>query len=504
MSIRFCSLDCEVTHCDKVCLDDASVISKPRIFLTRQNKLIDVQNTKRSHISNIPVVLNSNLFLDAHDQFYFNSDLRYIPVVTEKGVFVCFCYEDFDIEKNQEDTLELLTFDGLPPFSPDYHIIIWGFNEIAYNFHLFLEKQKVKHSLKGELWQFLVPDYTNEMDSALPTRDFFAEGNHALPIKDGAYGKTALEWKEDDWEILINYYRRSCKYDNVLSKQDMQKSIANIIRSGEPFMLARIGNTEISILKEYLAKKKGLLRRYSYFWLDYLYHCCGFFSNDVDEVVDEHVDAYSEMTLEALKNCDFQVCWGHESLAAGLNFILHQYESKYSKRIDWDYLDSCECCFDPVLGYNALRGKKVLVISPFVNTIKEQYARKELIFQGEKQFPDCDLILYRAPETQMGQTLGFHTWFECFQSVVDDISRIDFDIAIIGAGSYGMPLAYEIKKMKKQAISISSYLANWFGIKMKRYCTYSKLNRNWNEHWVFPSEDPPPNYELVEDGCYWR
>jgi hypothetical protein len=89
----------------------------------------------------------------------------------------------------------------------------------------------------------------------------------------------------------------------------------------------------------------------------------------------------------------------------------------------------------------------------------------------------------------------------------NDIGQIDFDIALIGCGAYGMPLGAFIKdEMHKQAMHIGGSLQILFGIKGKRWegenYNYDKLL--YNDAWVRPTDDlKPANYKNVEEGCYW-
>ncbi len=85
-----------------------------------------------------------------------------------------------------------------------------------------------------------------------------------------------------------------------------------------------------------------------------------------------------------------------------------------------------------------------------------------------------------------------------------DISRTDFDIAILGCGAYGFPLAAEIKRMNKQAIHLGGATQIWFGIKGKRWDKELPIRNLYNDYWVKPSEDEKPKYASgVEGGCYW-
>ena len=82
----------------------------------------------------------------------------------------------------------------------------------------------------------------------------------------------------------------------------------------------------------------------------------------------------------------------------------------------------------------------------------------------------------------------------------NEISRKDFDVALIGCGAYGFPLAAYVKRLGKQAIHVGGPLQLYFGIKGKRWDN-SGL---YNEYWISPSDNErPKNLNKVEGGCYW-
>ena len=84
----------------------------------------------------------------------------------------------------------------------------------------------------------------------------------------------------------------------------------------------------------------------------------------------------------------------------------------------------------------------------------------------------------------------------------NDISKIDYDVAIIGAGAYGMFLGAFCKDMGKQALHLGGATQMLFGIKGKRW-DGSTL---YNEHWIRPSKDETPKgVEQFEHGtfAYW-
>ena len=84
------------------------------------------------------------------------------------------------------------------------------------------------------------------------------------------------------------------------------------------------------------------------------------------------------------------------------------------------------------------------------------------------------------------------------------MSKIDFDIALIGCGAYGMPLAAYAKDMGKQAIHLAGWTQVLFGIKGKRWIDNPSVSKYMNEFWVQPlPSEVPNNFKKIEEGCYW-
>ena len=162
-----------------------------------------------------------------------------------------------------------------------------------------------------------------------------------------------------------------------------------------------------------------------------------------------------------------------------------------------------------------LEGKKVLVIYPFSNSITSQYSRKDLLFKNKKILPDFELITYKPVQSAAYEKVEFKTWFDALNHMKEEIGTIDFDVAILGCGAYGLPLAAHIKRMGKQAVHMGGGTQLLFGIKGARwdnnayhYSNLPQLNTNYsslyNEFWVRPlPEETPSAAKLVEGACYW-
>ena len=166
----------------------------------------------------------------------------------------------------------------------------------------------------------------------------------------------------------------------------------------------------------------------------------------------------------------------------------------------------------------ALAGKKILVVHPFDRSIRNQYLIREKLFENKNVLPDFELITLQAVQSVAGAKVPFNDWFEALKHMEDQISKIDFDICILGCGAYGLPLASHVKRLGKKAVHLGCGTQLLFGIKGKRwteqydrvwnYRPNESININYidlfNDHWVFPdTSERPSDAVKVENGCYW-
>lgn len=101
---------------------------------------------------------------------------------------------------------------------------------------------------------------------------------------------------------------------------------------------------------------------------------------------------------------------------------------------------------------------------------------------------------------------GFVNWFEALDWMCGEVKKHDFDIALIGAGAFGLPLASYVKQLGKQAVHVGGALQLLFGIRGSRWEEDPgyRLNELLNQHWVRPlPEERPSGAERVENACYW-
>lgn len=153
-----------------------------------------------------------------------------------------------------------------------------------------------------------------------------------------------------------------------------------------------------------------------------------------------------------------------------------------------------------------LNKKKVLVIHPFKETIFHQYENRNSLFTQKAFIPNfLKLEVLVPPQTHAYHTDGYNTWTDALSDLKKKVSAVhDFDVAIIGCGSYGMPIAAHIKTLGKTALHLGGATQLIFGIHGRRWDADNRLDHLKTSNWIRPfKSDIITNSKLVEDGCYW-
>lgn len=288
--------------------------------------------------------------------------------------------------------------------------------------------------------------------------------------------------------------KRYANHD-VLSAEEINQVIYDRLISNEPFLAARFGSTELLNMRVYDFPVRG---KYNInFHFNHLCEWSGFFPNDYSLLKD-----FVELEKQSASEIDVMAIWFHA-------FEDYYIKKLMSPEVKCTYLLNFEPWSAPACPWSsALKGKKVLVIHPFTETIRSQYQKREKIFPGTDILPEFELKTLKAVQTLAGNKDDrFSTWFEALEWMYQEAMKIDFDIAIIGCGAYGMPLAAKVKKAGKQAIHLAGATQLLFGIRGKRWDTdpaFEYVRKWYNDDWIYPSEDDKPlNAKKVEGGCYW-
>lgn len=317
---------------------------------------------------------------------------------------------------------------------------------------------------------------------------------------------------------LKNYCRKkftkeasSEKKKNILCGErgleipEINQIIGGAVRDNLPFWAGRMGYTEMNLIRQFIEHRMIPQIDHRETALQELCRFSGFFPHDL-ELGERYVDL-------ALKDCtgiDLQGYWH-----LYMEDYMHDVYQKNTLITHIECLEPWKAC-DNILvrPWSALlKGKKVLVVHPFEQSIRSQYEKhREDIFSNRPEYRDI-LPEFELKTIKAVQTLGgakddrFRDWFEALDWMKAECHKVDFDVAIIGCGAYGFNLAAEIKRMGKTVIHLGGATQVLFGIKGKRWETSTyreEMEKYMNSYWVRPLEEEKiENSENIEEGCYW-
>lgn len=271
------------------------------------------------------------------------------------------------------------------------------------------------------------------------------------------------------------------------SDEEANALIKEKILSGEPFALCRLGSAEFTLMQ--------LFDEYEMFHHDRLKqsNMYSLFHESVEEI-----RRWVNLTKEDCRDIDIMAYFEDHPIE---EYLIRSYCSQ-AKLIR---LEQIETYLYDVPWTMALEGKKVLVISPFVETMKEQYPKIDKIYEGHKMLPEFELKTLKSVWFS-GTDDDFENWFDALDYLYEEAMKIDFDIALLSCSTFGFDLACMFKRAGKQAIQYGGALQMLFGIKGARWDNYPPYSKFYNEYWVRAPKTEAPSKNFVnklDNGCYW-
>lgn len=268
------------------------------------------------------------------------------------------------------------------------------------------------------------------------------------------------------------------------------KKIVSLIRGDKPCMISRFGSTELQTLwySRFFPFSLPLKKR-TYFNIQ---NASGFFP-----VTHANLKKFYQEYKADVKEMDLLVSWRVEEL------FFRDWISK-KQMIRKTTMDTFYAQEKPWTA--ALEGKRILVIHPFAETVERQYnENRERLFDNTQILPEfASLQTIKAVQSIAGESVDFPDWFAALDYMKDEIAKKSFDVALIGCGAYGLPLAAHIKRMGLKSVHMGGVIQFLFGIKGKRYVESPEYSKYINEYFVYPPDaDKPKNSQVVEGGCYW-
>ena len=279
----------------------------------------------------------------------------------------------------------------------------------------------------------------------------------------------------------------------ILDSQAGNDLLSQLIH--RPGVAAKIGGVEMRLSRVYLRRRDasgicGNFGRYA----SIAYVPAGIYPPDPLTI-----SRFCREYLELLKNIDL--------FAAGYNFGEAAARRRYAPNATICDLSGLEPYYHKQPWSAQLAGKRVVVVSPFERTIRAQYQRREKVWAAKPDMlPEFDLHIIRCP--QMAGILNqpeYPDWFAALDALkLQMADAAPFDVAIIGAGAWSVPLACHAKSLGAFGIHLGGATQILFGIMGGRWDSNPKIGALRNEAWARPSdEERPKKFRLSENGCYW-
>ena len=285
-------------------------------------------------------------------------------------------------------------------------------------------------------------------------------------------------------------HKKSCaRFRGVkgITLEYSNEALKQAIASGKPFAAIRFGAVELSCLNNAKKIELGFRKRYKAAVRFSMKNNAGYFPCD-----EQSLHAYAEMMFARLPQTDILGISGvhmedyfQRLYCPEARYI--QYEGMEPLRGDWS---------------KSLRGKRVLVVSPFAEDIKHQYKIRDELFEDPNILPPFTLLTVKAPLTLADEAPSAPSSLVLLKEMEENIAKLDFDIALVGAGVYGSPLCLFIKGLGRQAIQTGGATPTLFGIIARRWENRPHVARHRNRNWIRPSLKAK-GYEKVEKGAYW-
>ncbi len=311
-----------------------------------------------------------------------------------------------------------------------------------------------------------------------------------------------VDLTDSDITCFKKAYKGEVKEQDLLSRIEANEIIYNAILDAIPFWAGRWGQTELNMVTSVFEHKCYWYKDNRRQALKQMCNNAGFFPQSLSIV-----EKYVSNALECYQDMDIEGCWKL--------FMSSYFREKYSPNVKKTTLSSLE----PFKLYKepeyrghpwsyALKGKRVLVVHPFTESIKKQYINRDRIFekyyQKDEILPEFELKTVKAVQTIAGnKDPRFNDWFEALEWMKEEIDKTEFDVAIIGCGAYGFLLSAHVKKKGKTAIHLGGATQLLFGILGERWIQDKEMmNTLVNDYWIRPIEKPN-NIMKVENGCYW-
>jgi hypothetical protein len=287
---------------------------------------------------------------------------------------------------------------------------------------------------------------------------------------------------------------------NTLSISDSNKYLIKLLEKNKNFYICRLGIGPETYTPFYFHNHNTLTGIPSNL-IKGLDNNNGIYCNSIEEV-----KSYCDLYIRSINESTAMAAFPHAIIKEQI--ALH---NKKTPILHNRVLEPFYCLNEDIKPWSHyLYGKKVLIVNPFVDSFQKQIQNNFKMFKDDNKYifhKDQQFVFYKSYVTSAGNHLHSN-WIETFNIMKEDISKLDFDIALLGCGGYGLPLCNFIhKEMGKSTIYIGGGLQLLFGVMGKRWENldfWKKLIQENDCKFIRPQGDEIlKNNKRIEGGCFW-
>jgi hypothetical protein len=286
--------------------------------------------------------------------------------------------------------------------------------------------------------------------------------------------------------------RAKYRHEQVLSPQEGNDLLARTIH--QPAAIGKMGAVELGAVRPYMSRADSNGHQVSWGWhvSRKLYRNAGVYPPESSVI-----SQFCKMYTKALTHLDV--------LAVYFSFGENAAYRKFAPKAILAEPRGFEPYYHDRPWSQHLAGKRVLVVSPFTDTIQAQYRRRQQVWRTKPEMlPDFQLLTLRCPLSAFLATPAYPDWCAALDAMREQMASTAFDVAIVGAGAWSLSLVSHAKSLGAWAIHLGGATQILFGIKGGRWDTHPEISGFYNEAWTRPSpNETPQGVQKIEGGCYW-
>ena len=272
------------------------------------------------------------------------------------------------------------------------------------------------------------------------------------------------------------------------------------VSSRQPVAAGKIGDTELEVLVKYEQAEGDADAFFRSITedgheLDLLHLNCGVFPKRQDVLV-----RWAETYIDALSDLDMLGVWHNKGE--------DQIVEKYAPQAMLTGITAVEPYYFDAPWTRALAGKRVVVVTPFHDSILQQWSEhrgEDLFPENPDVLPEFDLTIVRSPFTAALSAPVHADWHAALADMKETIASSDFDVALVGAGAWSLPLCSFIRRdLARSAMHLGGAIQILFGVRGRRWDKHLVISKLFNENWISPLVQETPKGSWRNDGgAYW-